>query len=444
MRDMARVVTLEKVIPMHQKDRIVCAQFSETAYEVIIPKEGANPGAFYAFIEADSILPVAPAWEFLRKRCFKENLNGFLIKPMKMGAKDFNGEAGEPVRSWGLAIPIGELPLSQDEIRKLKPGDDLTEALGIVKYEPVNDASPTKGGGKNAYPKWVKFCLHNPLLRWAGRIWMSGHQNSCGGFPTEIISKSDETTIQNMKWALEKFAESDVIITPKWEGQSATIVPVLSKNKKKVADVYPCSRNNAYKLKCKNDFWDTVNQYNAVNKIKEFFKKTGIALTLQAEQIGPGIQNNIYCLPQTEWRIYTIKNAVTGTQLKYDQAEAVALELGIPMVGVLAVGKMKDFFPDVETAVKWAENKFWTYKDGKFVANYIPKDGEVLWKDYFQWEGVVVRTVDYDKDNGVGCSFKIKNIGYQEFGLPKIAEACRKHLQNQKSIKLFKEYKNLK
>ncbi len=428
MRDLARVVTLESTSPMYEKTKICVGHFSETAYEVIVTKEGANPGALYAFIEADSILPVAPAWEFLRKRCFREDLNGFLIKPMKMGAKDFNGEKGEPVRSWGLAIPIGELPLSQDVIRKLKPNDDLTEALGILKYEPIEDASPKKGGGKNAYPKWVKLCLHSPLLRWVGRIWMSGHQNTCGGFPTEVISKSDETTIQNMKWALEKFAESNVIITPKWEGQSASIIPVLSKNKKKITHVYPCSRNNAYKLKCKNDFWNTFKRYDVGSKIKDFFKKTRMALVLQAEQIGPGIQNNIYCLPQTEWRIYTIKNAITGTQLKYDQAIAAARDLGVPMVGILAMGKMKDFFPDVETAVKWAENKYWTYKDGKFIMDYKPKDGETLWKDYFQWEGVVVRTEDYDKDNGVGCSFKIKNLEYASVGLPKIAEACRKLL----------------
>ena len=425
MRDLARVVTLESTSPMFEKTKICVGHFSETAYEVIVPKEGANPGALYAFIEADSILPVAPAWEFLRKRCFREDLNGFLIKPMKMGAKDFNGEKGEPVRSWGLAIPIGELPLSQDVICKLKSGDDLTEALGVLTYEPVNDASPTRGQSKSAYPKWVKFCLHNPLLRWAGRIWMARHQNTCGGFPTEIISKSDETTIQNMKWALEKFAESDVIITPKYEGQSSSIIPALSKNKKKIVSVYPCSRNNAYKLKCKNDFWDTFNRYDVGRKIKDFFKKTDIALVLQAEQIGPGIQNNIYCLPQTEWRIYTIKNAITGAQLQYDKAKNVARELGIPMVGVLARGKMKDFFPDVETAVKWAENKYWTYKDGTFIMDYTPETGEILWKDYFQWEGVVVRTVDYDKDNGVGCSFKIKNIAYQEVGLPKIAAACK-------------------
>ena len=41
-----------------------------------------------------------------------------------------------------------------------------------------------------------------------------------------------------------------------------------------------------------------------------------------------------------------------------------------------------------------------------------------------QHEGVVVRTVDYDKDKNIGVSFKVKNMGYQERGLGKIHQDC--------------------
>ena len=422
MRDMARIVTLDHVIPMWQKDRIVCAVWKETAYEVIIPKEGAEPGKLYAFIEADALLPVVPAWEFLRKRCYVESLDKFLIKPMKMGAKDYNGEKGEPVRSWGLAVAIDELPITEGEKRRLKAGDDITEVLGILKYEPIEDASPTKLESKRAYPKWVKFCLKVPFLRWIGRIWQANHQNSAGGFPSHLISKSDETTLQNMKWAIDKYAESEVIITPKWEGQSATVAPDLVKDK--IKHIFPCSRNNAYRLKCNNTFWNVMEKYNVDKKLRDWYKYAHKVLVLQAEQVGPEIQQNIYCLKSPEWRIYTMKDALTGKQLSFDEMCQISDELEIPNVGVLARGKMKDFFPDVDAAVKWAENKFWTYKDGHFIANYTPQEGEKLWKDYFQWEGVVVRTVDYDKDNNIGCSFKIKNLAYAEHGLGNIHKEC--------------------
>ena len=439
MRDMAKVVTLDHIIPMYGKDRIACAVFKETSYEMIIPKENAIPGSLYAFIEADSLLPVIPAWEFLRKRCFSEKLQKFLIKPMKMGEKNFNGQKGEPVRSWGLAVPINELPLDKSVISKLKAGTDLTELLGIEKYEPLEDASPKKGESKMAYPKWVKFCLSHGITRWIGNIWKNNHQNISGGFPTDIISKSDETTLQNMPWILERFKDSMVYVSPKWEGQSCTIVPILSKDKKKIISVYPCSRNNAYVKKCNNDFWRTMQYYDVENKIKAYFKETGIALVLQCEQIGPGIQDNIYCLPHLEWRVYTIKDAVTGKQLDPYAMNNICSQLDIPFVGCIYVGKLSSICPDVDTAVKYAEDKYWkplllqpNDKAPLIDTDYYPTKGEKLWKDYFQWEGVVIRTVDYDKDNNIGVSFKIKNLPYAEHGLGKIHNDVTKFL----SVKL--------
>jgi hypothetical protein len=47
-----------------------------------------------------------------------------------------------------------------------------------------------------------------------------------------------------------------------------------------------------------------------------------------------------------------------------------------------------------------------------------------MWKDYFQHEGVVVRTSNYDKDNNIGCSFKIKNLDYASHTRPKIHTEC--------------------
>ena len=43
-------------------------------------------------------------------------------------------------------------------------------------------------------------------------------------------------------------------------------------------------------------------------------------------------------------------------------------------------------------------------------------------------EGVVVRSVNCDKDKNVGCSFKIKNIAYAENDLAKMAKAVRANL----------------
>lgn len=420
MRDMAHVVTLESVIPMKNKDKIVSAVFSETAYEAIIPKEGANPGRFYCFIEADSILPEdEPQWEFLRKRCYRENLHGFLIKPMKMGEK----EDGSPVRSWGLAIPVDELPITEGEKRRCKPGTDLTDALRIKKYEPVEDASPTKkNGGK--FPPFIKFCFKVPFLKWIGNLYKKIHTNKGIDFPDKLISKSDETTIQNAKSFIYKFAQDSVIVTHKMEGQSCTaLIDPFNKDK-----FYVCSRNNGYLNKIDNDFWNTAIRLDIEKGLRKLLKSEGLYYIIQAEQCGPGIQNNIYHLSDVDWFVYTIKTYNPETkicrQLSWDEMVSTCEKLNLRTVPL--VGRFDRFdmiAPDVETLVKFAENAFWKIgKNHVLEFNYQPKDGEKLWTDFAQSEGVVIRSEGYDKDRNIGFSCKVKNLPYAEKGLGAISQ----------------------
>ena len=412
MRDLASVVTIEKTWPLEGKDRVVGASFVENSYEVMVSKD-IKPGMLVAFIQEGAVLPVKEQWEWLRKRCYRDNLNGkegFLIKPQK-----FSG-----IKSWGLAVPLTELGLDEKVYSKFKSGEDITDLLEIFKYEPLEDASPTKGESKKAYPKWVKFCLSHVLTRWIGRIWQKKHQNSGGGFPSDLISKSDETTLQNMKGILDKFADSKVYVTCKMEGQSFTVVPTFKR--KKLFGAYVCSRNNAYKLEDKSLFWDMMRKYDIIKKMKTIWKEEKKAYIIQGEQVGPGIQENIYDLKTNEWFAFTIKDYETGKQLPPLEAAKVATEkFGINFVPIITSDVLlKDIMPDVATAVAYAEHTFWVPNNYL----YAPKENEKLWKDYFQHEGVVVRSMDYDKDNGIGCSFKVKNSDYAEYGLGKIHAAC--------------------
>lgn len=420
MRDLASICTIEKVWQLEGKDRVQGASFVENGYEVMVSKD-IQPGQLVAFIQEGAILPVKDTWEWLRKRCYRENLNGFngfLIKPQK-----FSG-----IKSWGLAVPLSELGLEEKIYSKFKAGDDITELLEIHKYEPEEDASPIKSGGKKTYPKWVKFCLSHLLTRWIGRLWQKKHQNSAGNFPSELISKSDETTIQNMKGALQQYADEPVYITAKMEGQSFTVVPIFKR--KKLTGAYVCSRNNAYKLEDKSLFWDMMRKYDIVGKMKHLWKTEHKAYILQGEQVGPTIQNNIYNFKENQWFLFTVKDFETRNQLSYTEMEKVAEVFGCNSVPVIETGVLKDILPDIDTAVAYAEKICWMPIDDTKIETF--KVGSTskgkLWKDYFQHEGIVVRSVNYDKDNGVGVSFKVKNYGYSETGLSKISSLCRELL----------------
>lgn len=426
MRDLASICTIEKVWPLEGKDRVQGASFVENGYEVMVSKD-IQPGQLVAFIQEGAILPVKDTWEWLRKRCYRENLNGFngfLIKPQK-----FSG-----IKSWGLAVPLAELGLEESVYSKFKAGEDITELLEIHKYEPEEDASPTKGESKKAYPKWVKFCLSHLLTRWIGRLWQKKHQNSGGGFPSDLISKSDETTIQNMKGVLQKYADEKVVITAKMEGQSFTVTPVFGKRgfiikKTVVVGAYVCSRNNAYKVPDNSIFWNMMRKYDIVGKMKELWKTEHRAFILQGEQVGPGIQNNIYNFKENQWFLFTVKDFETLNQLSYTEMEKVAKIFGCKVVPAVDCGVLKDIMPDISTAVAYAEKVCWIPINGTEIETYYNPVIGKLWKDFFQHEGVVVRSFNYDKDKGIGVSFKVKNLSYAETGLPKITSLCREFLQ---------------
>ena len=413
MRDLASICTIEKVWPLEGKDRVQGASFVENGYEVMVSKD-IQPGQLVAFIQEGAILPVRDTWEWLRKRCYRENLNGFngfLIKAQKFAG----------IKSWGLAVPLAELGLEESVYKKFKAGEDITELLEIHKYEPEEDASPTKGESKKAYPKWVKFCLGHLLTRWIGRLWQKRHQNSGGGFPDHVLLKSDETTVQNMPFAIEKFADELVYISAKMEGQSATTC-FDPKKTKKDGLFYVCSRNNAYKIKCNNDFWNYCVNNGMEKKLRDYYKKTGKLLAVQAEQCGPGIQNNIYNFKSLKWFVYLMTDIITGNQLNYDEMVSACKDLGLTMVPVIVANvKLKDVMPTLSAAVKYAEKSYWTLDEkGELVQNYQPKEGERLWVDYFQNEGVVVRSMNCDKKKNIGLSMKIKNIDYASHNLGEI------------------------
>ena len=413
MRDLASICTIEKVWPLEGKDRVQGASFVENGYEVMVSKD-IQPGQLVAFIQEGAILPVRDTWEWLRKRCYRENLNGFngfLIKAQKFAG----------IKSWGLAVPLAELGLEESVYSKFKAGEDITELLEIHKYEPEEDASPTKGESKKAYPKWVKFCLGHTVTRWIGRIWQKRHQNSGGGFPDHVLLKSDETTVQNMPFAIEKFADELVYISAKMEGQSATTC-FDPKKSKKDGLFYVCSRNNAYKIKCNNDFWNYCVNNGMEKKLRDYYKKTGKLLAVQAEQCGPGIQNNIYNFKSLKWFVYLMTDIITGNQLNYDEMVSACKDLGLTMVPVIVANvKLKDVMPTLSAAVKYAEKSYWTLDEkGELVQNYQPKEGERLWVDYFQNEGVVVRSMNCDKKKNIGLSMKIKNIDYASHNLGEI------------------------
>ena len=185
-----------------------------------------------------------------------------------------------------------------------------------------------------------------------------------------------------------------------------------------------CSRNNAY-AGPGNNFWEAAQKYSIEKKLKELYKATGLFYILQMEQCGPSIQNNIYKFKELTWFIYTVKTYNPKTkecvQLSWNKIREIASTLGIETVPFVGEFKFSKIASDLPSLVKFAEEQYWRIKDGKVEFCYSPKDGEKLWEDYAQAEGIVIRSLDYDKSKGTGFSTKVKNLEYAEKGLGKIS-----------------------
>ena len=83
MHELATISKIQDIQPIPGKDRIVLATVEN--YRSIVQKDEFKPGDKVIYVYYDAILPVRPEFEFLRKRCWSEKLQGFRIRPMKMG-----------------------------------------------------------------------------------------------------------------------------------------------------------------------------------------------------------------------------------------------------------------------------------------------------------------------------------------------------------------------
>lgn len=388
MRNMAYGVTIKSLDLIEGKDRIVYAHFNENGYGVIVDKS-FKVGEAVVYFEVDSILPVKKEFEFLRKRCYKEKLNGFLIKNMKM-----NG-----LYSNGLVLHAEEAGL-----KKAKAGEDYTEKLDVKKYEPEDDASPVE----NKMPSWKKF-LKNMLMKHEATRWLGRRiffNKKSGEFPTWLIDKSDEENIQNHTGWYDKYKNDDCYISVKMEGQSVTM---LLNPKTKKLEVY--SRNTAG-----NDSHFAFAKENDIEKkLKKILKDTGDVYAFQGEYCSPLVQKGIY-KNGIHWYIYTVKNLTLNKVVSYSDMLYLCNKYGFETVPIWDANvKLCNEFKDMEDLQEKTEH-IW-FKPGtedmsscSFFDDRVMR-GSYSKPEYHRSEGFVIRSIDES------WSFKVKSNNYQIEGL---------------------------
>jgi RNA ligase (TIGR02306 family) len=146
-RKLATIRTITNIQPIDGADMIELA--SVGGWNVVVAKDvGHKVGNKVVYCEIDSFLPIREEFEFLRKSSYKKmgEQEGFRLKTIKL-----RGQVSQ-----GLILPISVLNPPDTNIY-VEPfeGLDVTEMLGIVKYEPPIPAE-LAGKVKGQFPSFLR------------------------------------------------------------------------------------------------------------------------------------------------------------------------------------------------------------------------------------------------------------------------------------------------
>ncbi len=254
-RKLASIRKVASVSPIGGADNIEL--ITVDGWQCIAKKGEFTVGDLCVYFEIDSFLPIRPEFEFLRKSSYKKmgDKEGFRLRTIRLRGQLSQGLA-MPLTTFkelehvNKALRLAEIILQESDCvpdEGIFEGCDVTESLGVVKYDPPIPA------------QLAGICK--------------------GNFPS-FIRKMDQERIQNL-WGKIKDCGETFEVTIKLDGSSCTYY--LNDG---VFGV--CSRNMELKESEGNTFWKTARERN----IEDELRKYGKNIALQGEVIGEGIQGN--------------------------------------------------------------------------------------------------------------------------------------------------------
>lgn len=249
-RKLASIQKIKKLQAIPDADRIELATI--LGWKVVVKKGEFNEGDLVIYCEVDSVLPERPEFEFLRD-------NKFRIRTIML-----RGQVSQ-----GIVFSTTLLP----EHVMIEEGKDVTDVLGIRKYEP-------------------------PIpINLAGEV--------LGAFPS-FIPKTDEPRIQGIPEFLDIYHGYSFYISEKVDGTSGTYFW-------NDGEFGVCSRNWELKDDDTNLFWILAKRENFLEKLNAYGKN----IAVQGELLGPGVQSNKYALSKHRLFLFAVFDINTGAYYPY-------------------------------------------------------------------------------------------------------------------------------
>lgn len=275
MRKLASIRTIDEVAPIPGADLIEKVRLC--GWWCVAKKGEFKQGDLCVYCEIDCLLPPVGPFTFLEKTGRKKSI---------INDKEYEGYRLRTVRlrnqiSQGLALPMSYFKGLPTEV-----GADVTNLLGIVKYEPP-----------------VPACISGEVV---------------GSFPG-LIPRTDEERIQNLNIA--DYQGKPFYVTEKINGTSSTFYKL---------DNYfgACGHNMNFKEAENNTFWKLAYQVNLKEKLQEGF-------AIQGEVAGEGIQKNPLKLSGQKIFVFYVFDIQKYEYLNLEDMELFCKEIGLAMVPVV-------------------------------------------------------------------------------------------------------------
>ena len=272
-----------------------------TGWSIVSKKGEVVVNELVTYLEIDSFVPT--------------ELAPFLSKGKE--PKEYMGVQGERLRtvklkrqvSQGLILPLSEYILDNVELIE---GHDVTEILGVIKWEAPEEFIPA---------------------------------NAKGNFPS-VIPKTDQQRVQNLSLEFSQWLTDGSVWqkTEKIDGSSMTVF--VNGDNSGV-----CSRNLELLEDENNTYWKLTKKY----KLIETLRSTGRNLAFQGEIYGMGINGNLYSLDDQRFALYAIYDIDAQCYLPPDQAYRTALVLGVPHVPHLGNMCLGEFYGPMQELIDDAD-----------------------------------------------------------------------------------------
>ena len=309
-RKLASVQRALEIIEIEGADAIELVRIN--GWQCVTKKGEFAVGDLGVFLEIDAIPPDSATFQFLwtaKDGTVPARPDKFRIRTMKLRG----------ALSQGLF-----LPLSGFDLDAAVAGEDVTEKLGVTKYEP-------------------------PLP--------TGNQGDIGGNFPGFIPKTDEIRVQSAPEVTAEIFNLPYAITLKYDGTSATYC-VDPRDGQFLA----CGRN--YSIREGDSlYWRIARQLDLLAKLAAHPQ-----MALQGEICGPGIQKNRLELKQIAFFAFNVYDIANRRYLAHQAAREFLAQIDVPAVETLEIG---DSFG-------YNQNSLLALAEGKYPGTSNEREGLVI------------------------------------------------------------------